>query len=97
MFYLGYKNKLSVEFNYTLKLSIEFIYKYLHLYSIVFIIVRRRCSTQGIWDPATPCLGTPDPSGNLPRVASCGAQKVPTFGGFRISEFRIKVIQHVVV
>jgi hypothetical protein len=38
-FYLGYKNKLSVEFNYNFKLSIEFIYKYLHLYSIVFMLV----------------------------------------------------------
>jgi hypothetical protein len=36
-FYLGYKNILGVEFNYNLKLRIEFIYKYLHLHSIVFV------------------------------------------------------------
>jgi hypothetical protein len=30
-FYLGYRNKISIEFNYNLKRSIEFIYKYLQL------------------------------------------------------------------
>jgi hypothetical protein len=29
-FYLVYKNKLRIEFNYNLKQSIEFIYRYLH-------------------------------------------------------------------
>jgi hypothetical protein len=40
-FYLGYKNKLCIEFNYNLKQSIEFIYKDLHLYSIMFMSARK--------------------------------------------------------
>jgi hypothetical protein len=36
-FYLGYKIQLSIEFNSNLKLKTDFIYKYLHLYSTVFM------------------------------------------------------------
>jgi hypothetical protein len=39
---LRYKNKLSIEFNYNLKLNVEFIYKYLHLCSAVFMSARRK-------------------------------------------------------
>jgi hypothetical protein len=40
-FYFGYKNNVSIEFNYTLKLRTKFIYKHLHLYSIVFMSARK--------------------------------------------------------
>jgi hypothetical protein len=40
-FYLGYKNKLSIEFIYNFKLSNAFIYKHLRLYSIVFMPARK--------------------------------------------------------
>jgi hypothetical protein len=36
-FYLGYKNKPNIGFNYNLKRSIEYIYRYQHLYNIVFM------------------------------------------------------------
>jgi hypothetical protein len=55
-----------------------------------------RCSTQGMWGPATPCLGTPQPSGIFHVWRYFGAQEVSDFGGFRISEFRIRDTQPVI-
>jgi hypothetical protein len=62
-FYLGHKNKLSIEFNYNLKLSTEFIYS-------IYI-----CTA----------------------LCSFRPKKVSDFDGLRISKFRIRDIQPVLL
>jgi hypothetical protein len=64
-FYLRHKNKMSIAFNYNLKLSVKFIYKYLHLYSIVFMSARKKFRILEVFEfqvrdirPVVPCCKT---------------------------------------